>query len=58
MSGSLRAMARSKAVFAVKPGAPVPRRQRLAPAAASIRTASLRPPITASIRALRPYFAV
>ena len=30
MSGSPRAMARSKAVFAVKPGAPVPRRRRLA----------------------------
>ena len=38
MSESLRAMARSKAVSAAKPGAPVPRRHILAPAAASIRT--------------------
>ena len=44
MSESPRAMARSKAVSAAKPGAPVPRRHILAPAAASIRTTSVCPP--------------
>ena len=50
ISGSPRAMARAD--FVVKAGVPVPRRQSSAPAAVRIRTTSVRPPITASIRAL------
>src|SRR5688572_13814647 len=53
-----RAPAKSAAVFPAKPGAPVPRSLKSAPARASSHAISLWPAVTASITALSPNLAV